>query len=134
MKARVLLPHDAPMIDYRKHMVARSEDVLVEGGPDGERGVPHRGIRWHMNAESYKRVMDMMACWNCLTGFPARPCSMNLGVWKSSGFNHVRPPAVASRLIREGRCPVCSVEISAEALGIQDEGDNPLNSRRDDDE
>lgn len=130
--ARVILPHEIHVGDYRKPMVARSEDVLVEGAPDEERGAPRRGIRWHMNAESYQRVMDMQACYNCLTSFPATPHAMNVGVWKTSGFNHVRPAAVANRLIREGRCPVCCVPINAEALGIQDEGDNPLNKRNDD--
>ena len=126
---RIVLPGNTTIVDWRKHMKARSEDVVIEGGPEG----PGRrmGMRWHMDRESYQRVMDMQACYNCLTAFPARPMASNLAIWKQSGFNHVRPAAVAHRLIREERCPVCSVHIGPEALGLHDEGENPLNSRDD---
>lgn len=127
--SRVHLPHNTQVIDYRKPMRVRSEDVLIEGGPDGSG--PSRGIRWHMTTESYDRVMAMMACYNCVTTFPARPTKDTLAIWEMSDFKHVRPKAVVHRLIREGRCPVCAVPINPEALGIHDEGENPLNNRDD---
>lgn len=122
---RVVLPHNTQVIDYRKPMRVRSEDVLIEGGPEGS--APSRGIRWHMTTESYDRVMDMQACYNCVTAFPARPMAENLAIWEMSDFKHVRPKAVVNRLIREGRCPVCAVPINPEAIGLHGEGENPLN-------
>lgn len=127
--SRIVLPHNTHVIDYRKPMRVRSEDVVVEGGPDGSG--PHRGVRWHMTTESYDRVMAMLACYNCVTTFPARPMKETLAIWKMSDFKHVRPTAVVNRLICEGRCPVCAVPINPEAIGIHGEGENPLNDRDD---
>lgn len=121
-----------PQIDYRKPMKARSEEVTFMGGPDENEKSEHRlRIRWHLDQESYDRIFSMNACWNCITAFPARPMELTLGIWRRSGFVHVRPKVVAERLIREGKCPVCASEISPEMLAIHDEGQNPLNDRKD---
>lgn len=130
--SQIKLPHNTQIIDFRKPMKARAEETVQESGLTADATPAYRrGLRWHLDPESHKRIMDMMACWQCITTFPARPIASNVGIWDTSGFNHVRPRAVANRLIRAGCCPVCAAEISPEMLGIHDEGENPLNDRDD---
>jgi len=120
-------------IDWRKHITdARAEDMTeeVEGGIlERDPRQARHGVLWHLGHEAYGRVQRMEACYQCLTVFPARPMRENLGVWieaERAGYNHIRPLAVAHRLIREGRCPLCAAPINAEALGQNDMGENPL--------
>jgi hypothetical protein len=119
-------------IDWRKPITdARAEDMTqeVEGGIQ-ERDPRHarHAIMWHLGHEAYGRVQRMEACYQCLTTFPARPSALTMRLWieaEKSGYNHIRPLAVAHRLIREGRCPLCAAPINPEALGINDHGVNP---------
>lgn len=86
-------------------------------------------ILWHLGDEEYKRVHRMEACYQCLTTFPAPPSRDNMRFWveaEKAGYSHIRPKAVAHRLIREGRCPLCAAPINAEALGHNDMGENPM--------
>lgn len=124
-------------LDYRKPVIARAEEMARETGWADEHDArrPRHAILWHMPQETYDRVINMEVCYQCLTAFPARPMRENMSTWKEAeraGFRHVRPTAVAHRLIREGRCPVCAAPINPEALGYNDLGDNPLNKRSDD--
>lgn len=129
----VKLPHNTHIIDHRKPMMARAEETLVQTGlTTADAPMARRGIRWHLNTESMQRIRDLMACWQCLATFPARPCAMNVAMFKD--YKHCRPAAVANRLIRAGCCPVCGAEISSGMFETQDEGDNPLNNRSDDDD
>lgn len=124
-------------LDFRKPMLARAEEMGLDTGWADEHDArrPRNAVLWHMPRESYERVMHMEACYQCLATFPARPMRENLGIWKQAerqGWNHVRPLAVAHRLIKEGRCPVCCAPINPDALGHNDLGENPLNKRSDD--
>lgn len=86
-------------------------------------------ILWHLGQEEYDRVQRMEACYQCLTTFPAPPSRANLRFWveaEKAGYTHIRPLAVAHRLIREGKCPLCCCEISSAALGHNDMGENPM--------
>jgi hypothetical protein len=119
-------------LDWRKHMTgARAEDMTqeVEGGfQERDPRDSRHAILWHLGEEEYGRVMRMEACYQCLTTFPARPMRENLWIWveaEKAGYNHIRPLAVAHRLIREGCCPLCAAPINAEALGHNDLGENP---------
>lgn len=126
----IKLPHNTTLIDHRKPMKARAEETVVESGLTADATPAYRrGVRWHLDPESFQRIMDKMACWQCLATFPAVPCEMNVGLFKD--YKHCRPNAVANRLIRAGCCPVCAAEISDTMLGIHDEGENPLNNRED---
>lgn len=86
-------------------------------------------VLWHLGEEEYGRVFRMEACYQCLTTFPARPSRENMRFWveaEKGGYTHIRPKAVAHRLIREGKCPLCCAPISAEALGLNDMGENEM--------
>jgi hypothetical protein len=116
-------------IDWRKPMLhARSEDLTQEiDGIQDDRNA--HAIQWHLGAEEYERVQRMEACYQCLTTFPAPPSRENMRYWveaEKAGYTHIRGKAVAHRLIREGRCPLCCCEISAAALGHNDMGENPM--------
>lgn len=116
-------------------MVARAEEVAatVDGALDEHDARRERqAIRWHLGERDFDRVKRLEACYNCLTCFPARPAKMFMPLWveaEKSGFRHVKPIAVAHRLIREERCPVCGVPISDAAVAYGNEGENPLNHR-----
>lgn len=127
--SQIKLPHNTTLIDHRKPMQARVEETIVESGlTAADAQAPRRGLRWHLSPESYQRVLEKMACWQCLSTFPAVPCAMNVGLFDT--YQHCRPKAVANRLIRAGCCPVCAAEISDVMLGHFDEGENPLNKRK----
>lgn len=121
----------ASVVDWRKPMLAaRAEDMTqeVEGGiQERDPRDARHAILWHLGKEEYERVQRMEACYQCLTTFPATPSRANMRFWEEAekaGYNHIRPKAVAHRLIREGRCPLCAAPINAEALGHNDMGVN----------
>jgi hypothetical protein len=122
------------IIDWREPMIARAEEMTQE--VDGVTDPRLRyAILWHLSARDYGRIQRLEACYQCLATFPARPCKANMKLWQEAeraGWRHVRPTAVAHRLIREERCPCCGAPINRDALGLSDMGENPLNNRSDD--
>lgn len=128
----------SPRIDWRKPIIARAEEMTatVDGALDEHDARRERqAIRWHLGEEAFDRVKRLEACYNCLTCFPARPMKMFMPLWveaEKAGFQQVKPKAIAHRLIREERCPICGVPISNEAVAYGNEGANPLNDRSDD--
>lgn len=124
----------ASLIDWRKPMKgARAEDMTHEVDGQLEEHDPRLGRRhailWHLGAEEYGRVQRMEACYQCITTFPARPSAANMRFWveaEKAGYTHIRPNAVAHRLIREGKCPLCAAPINPEALGHNDMGENEM--------
>lgn len=122
----------ASLIDWRVPMKdARAEDMTeeVEGGvQERDPRQARHGILWHLGAQAYGRVQRLEACYQCLTTFPAPPSRANMRFWEEAeraGYTHIRPLAVAHRLIRERCCPLCAAPITPEALNLNDMGENP---------
>lgn len=127
----------ASQVDWRKPMLgARAEDMTqeVEGGwQERDPRQARHGILWHLGHEEYARVQRMEACYQCLTTFPAPPSRANMRFWEEAekaGYSHIRPKAVAHRLIREEKCPLCGVPITREAVDLNLLGENPDESMK----
>lgn len=106
-------------VDWRKPIAAVAEETYwTEPSEDGS-DQPRRAIRWHVSEEGLGRIRRMEACWDCLTGFPARPCKENWRIWRDSGFNWLHSISDSRKLVYAGRCPFCKSEISPEMLALQ---------------
>lgn len=105
--------------DWQRPVAGEAEEThWIEVSEDGTEH-PRPAIRWHVSAEGLARIKAKMACWDCLTPFPAPPRRDTWATWKTSGFNWLTTEADAKRRVRSGCCPICGSEISDEMLALQ---------------
>lgn len=110
-----------PQRDWRRPIASVAEETYWADAREDGSSQPRRAIRWHVSAEGLERIRSKMACWDCLTPFPAPPAKANWATWRASGFrwHPVFGLAGSRKLIEAGCCPICKSEVSDEMLAVQ---------------
>lgn len=110
--------------DWRKPVIAQSEEVPVYFGPERTDERMESGILHAVNDTDYERIKQGMVCPQCLTPFPA-PCGIeHLKTWRALTSEEWRPELTGDQLalIAQGCCPICSFLQTPEMLALQDHG------------
>lgn len=106
---------------WAKPIIAQTQEVSGQYSRPGERAIVH-----YLKREDAKRIKKKMACYHCLTVFPAAPAIENLQAWIPllHRWQPIKQPKDVKADLRAHRCPTCNSEITDEMLRLMDVGDD----------
>jgi len=105
---------------WRKPINAHPEEAyVVDSRADQRRGVKHI-VTGPDRFDDMGRLLQGFACPHCLTPFPGRPGLDTIHMFKQGQMNYIglRSEEDALALVAQGRCPICTMEVSLEVRDV----------------
>lgn len=93
--------------------VHTDEAYVIDSDAERRRGLKHI-FSGKERFDNIGRVLQGLACANCLTPLPARPGLDSVHLYRQGQMNYIglRSEQEALALVAQGKCPICAHEVS----------------------